>query len=212
MTEPTTPTIPAGWYADPAGGPRNRWWDGAGWTDHFQEPYSAAVAAPVLTAPEGTRVYNAWIWLIVFLPYALLPLLFTIDFSSVFTTLDPNDPTSGTRAELALLTSPTYIALTLGGFVLNAVNIFFSYLDFAWLKRAGVPKPFHWAWNFILLAGYPVYAIGRSVITKRRTGHGSAVMWVTIGMIVLSFIVGTVWALSLVSSMMQQFSTLYGTY
>jgi hypothetical protein len=26
----------AGWYADPAGGPQARWWDGKGWTAHLQ--------------------------------------------------------------------------------------------------------------------------------------------------------------------------------
>lgn len=27
-------TVPAGWYEDPSGGPRPRWWDGTAWTDH----------------------------------------------------------------------------------------------------------------------------------------------------------------------------------
>ena len=28
---------PAGWYADPSGGGRTRYWDGAGWTEHYSE-------------------------------------------------------------------------------------------------------------------------------------------------------------------------------
>ena len=30
--------VPAGWYADPEQPARRRYWDGAQWTEHFQEP------------------------------------------------------------------------------------------------------------------------------------------------------------------------------
>lgn len=31
---PTTPSVPAGWYADPAGRYELRYWDGTQWTEH----------------------------------------------------------------------------------------------------------------------------------------------------------------------------------
>lgn len=50
MSDSTTPDIPAGWYPDPAGGPRPRWWDGTAWTEHYADLPTQAPAAPV--APE----------------------------------------------------------------------------------------------------------------------------------------------------------------
>ena len=194
---------PAGWYPDPAGGAGKRWWDGTQWTESFSEPYSAAASTAVLTAPAGTKVYNAWIWLVVVLPYLTLPLLFTLDFSSLFANLDYTDPNSSMQLQLQLLTSPAVIGLSIGGWVLGAATILFAWLDWRWLTAAGVPKPFHWAFSFFGLAGYPVYAIGRAIVTRRRTGHGLGVLWAVIAMIVLSFIIAIVWSATLVAGIMQ---------
>ncbi|QIS41057.1 DUF2510 domain-containing protein [Clavibacter capsici] len=52
MTDSTgTPSTPAGWYADPAGSDRLRWWDGTRWTDHLTDAPTATAAAP---APAAT--------------------------------------------------------------------------------------------------------------------------------------------------------------
>lgn len=203
MTDSTTPSVPAGWYPDPAGSANLRWWNGAAWTDQFQQPYSADATAVALKAPEGTKVYTPWIWLVVFLPYVTLPFLFTIDFSSMF---DPEillDETASAQAQLALFTSPAYLLLTLFGWLTTAATVFFSWLDFKTLRDAGVPKPFHWAFGFFSLGGYPVYAIGRAVVTKRRTGRGSAVLWATIIAMVVTIIVVIVWSAVLVNQVMQ---------
>ncbi|WP_328464254.1 DUF2510 domain-containing protein [Actinoplanes sp. NBC_00393] len=40
-------TVPAGWYADPAGTPQQRWWDGFRWTNHLQPaPFVMSLTPP----------------------------------------------------------------------------------------------------------------------------------------------------------------------
>jgi hypothetical protein len=42
---PIPGAIPAGWYADPAGGNGTRWWDGIRWTENVREPEPVAPVA-----------------------------------------------------------------------------------------------------------------------------------------------------------------------
>jgi hypothetical protein len=197
-------STPAGWFPDPSGGPAQRWWDGTQWTDHTSNPYAPAT---VLTAPAGTRVYNVWIWLVIFLPYVTLPFLFSADFSQFFDNIDYSNPNSSQQVQLQMFTSPVFLLLSVGGWVVSAAVVLCAWLDWRWLKAAGVPKPFHWAFAFINLAGYPVYAIGRAIVTRRRTGTGLAVLWVTIASIVVSFIISIAWVASFMATVFSQVST-----
>lgn len=45
---------PAGWYPDPTGGPRLRWWDGGDWTDHRRVP-PPATGGELDRAAEAAR-------------------------------------------------------------------------------------------------------------------------------------------------------------
>lgn len=185
MTDATTPPVPAGWYSDPAGGSRLRWWDGTQWTDHFQEPYSTVGQA--LKAPEGTRWNTVWIWLIVLLPLLNYIPYFFIDWSQLLRGIDLDDPSSAYTGQLELMTSPAYLLSSVGGWVVYGLSVLFAYLDWRQLNQFGVPKPFHWAFAFIPA---PVYPIGRSIVVQRRTGRGISPMWVTIATLVLGVIAG----------------------
>lgn len=193
--------IPPGWYDDANAPGTQRWWDGTAWTEHTSQPYNGQPVA--LAAPAGTPVYTVWIWLIVVLPLLSLVGLFTIDFSS-FTTIYSSDPTSSTRAQLALVTSPGYLFSLSVSAIVYGLSAWFAFLDWRWLRGHSVPRPFHFAWVF--LSSY-VYVIGRSVIVRRRTGRGIAPMWAAIGMYALSTIVSIVFTVLMVQAVFASIST-----
>jgi hypothetical protein len=57
-TAPPIVTVPPGWYADPMGRARSRWWDGSAWTGELSE--DAPAEAPVAVgAPEPAEVHLA---------------------------------------------------------------------------------------------------------------------------------------------------------
>ncbi|MFB2596334.1 DUF2510 domain-containing protein [Herbiconiux sp. P17] len=220
---------PAGWYADPAGSPQLRWWDGAGWTDHLQAPatpatapasasassapaygqqapayaYSYPTAAAIPSVPAGTPAYGPFIWVITLLPlisFLLIPLLLPSLEQSMRSSLA--DPYGN---------QPLYGGYSMSGLVIQGVVnllslliaaavIVLAYFDHRWLLRNGYVRPFHWAWAFL----GTVYPIGRSVVVRRRSGRGIAPMWVAIAIAALGLIIGigiVVWTFSLIFSM-----------
>lgn len=190
---------PAGWYPDPESTGQSRWWDGNAWTDQRSAPYAMATAAD-LKAPEGTEVNTVWIWLVVVLP--LLPMigLFTVDWTAF---VDLGDTTG--MSSLTAVTSPGYLFSMFSGWAVYGLSVWFAYLDYRTLGRRAVPRPFHWAWTFLSSL---VYVIGRSVIVKRRTGHGMAPFWAAIASIVLSIAVSIYLVVTIFAAVAQQMSTL----
>ncbi len=197
----STNAVPPGWYPDQNAPGHQHWWDGTQWTEHVQSPYSAAAATAALRAPEGTRTGTVWIWLVVLLPLLSLATLFAIDFEEYLRSALA-DPTS-VSGQLSLYTSPGFLLATLGGWLLTALVIVFSVLDWRALTARGVPKPFHWGFAFLALADFGiVYPIGRSIVVKQRTGGGLAPLWATIAVFVVSLIVTVVWTLSITQSIL----------
>jgi hypothetical protein len=199
---PAAAVAPAGWYPVSAGSAQQRWWDGARWTEHVYEPAAAAAAAVAprapeqLRAPAGVKPGTVWFWLLAIgAPVlTLLDLIPTSIYLSQVIGGDSIDPS----AAAANVFSPAYVLVLLSGWFIYAVCVVFGLLDWRELKARGVPKPFHWAWGFLVVAvGWPaVYVIGRTVIAKRRTGAGMAPLWVFIGLEVVTFIVTLVVVIS----------------
>lgn len=165
---------------------------------YAQQPAYGQVYAP--TRPrlaDGARVYNAYIWLVVALPF--LSVLLLPFYQPHFDIVATSDGHVTSMNPFAMYT-PIYFVLVGVGFLAYALSVVFSWLDYRELQRTGVVRPFHWAWTF--LSGL-VYVIGRSVIVRRvAPGRGLAPIWVTIGLYALSLVISIAWAVSFMSSLM----------
>jgi hypothetical protein len=206
------PATPPGWYPDPAGTGRLRWWDGAAWTDQFSSPqpaspYAGAYASPSYTPQRpqissNTPVYNPLIWIITLLP--LLALVVLLLWNPEFRVIYVGSRDTPTLDPASLLT-PTYFLLVFSGFLTYGASVLLAYFDRERLKRDGVVRPFHWAWSF--LSG-KVYVIGRSVIVaKVAPGRGLVPIWVLIGVIFLSIVLTSFKVSSLMTSMISSIPT-----
>jgi len=186
MTNSNSPATPAGWYPDPAGSPRSRWWDGTQWTENFHDPLAAAqLSGGPLKAPEGTPIYNVFTWILVGLAvFTTLLSLRVFDPALLEETRNP-DPSAPVFSPSDLLSFALNVLL-LGAFIT------LSYFDYRKLLSQGVPKPFHWAWSFFALLVYPLYLIGRGVVMHKRTGRGLSTTWIAIGSLVATFAIAII--------------------
>lgn len=194
-------TTPPGFYPDPAGSTQRRWWDGHAWTETLEAPGSEIVIGsdgrPVQPQlPADVKLNTPLIWVFSLLPLVSLLQLVFVDFDAIFRSAveDPSNP-------LAIYT-PGYLTGMSLSFLAYAAAVLLAYLDHEALKKAGVVRPFHWAWT---LLSSIVYAIGRAVVLSRRAGTGLTPLWVFIASSVLSFVVVAIVVTSAVSSL---FSTI----
>jgi len=59
MTDVNSSPPPAGWYPDPAGSNRTRWWNGFAWSDSYGEPPAAAAVPPTSAVAPGVAPASA---------------------------------------------------------------------------------------------------------------------------------------------------------
>jgi hypothetical protein len=202
MSAPGTPSIPAGWYADPQNPAQQRYWDGTAWTQQFHQPGQAYPAGAELKAPAGTDWNTPWIWLIVVLPVIPSLLLLFVPWGSMFDIdLNSSNPYSGMASTWSLFLSPFYWGAIVLGYVVYGLSVYFAYRDVKELTARGVPRPFHWAFAFI---GGVVYTIGRSVVVHRRTGSGHQPIWAEVAVLVFSIGI-SIWIMVVVFSSMNAF-------
>ena len=178
LDRPTNAPAP-GWYPDPAGTNRRRWWDGRGWTDYFADGgWDGSIDQPPL-AP-GTNVNTPFIWIITLLPLVSAVAFLTWDVGGYFRRA-LESPTGSVTAML----DPGYLLVQAVSFLLFAAQVVLGYFDWRALKRMGVVRPFHWAWSFLSI----VYIIGRPVVLWRRVHSGLAPLWTYIGVYVVTLAV-----------------------
>ncbi|HKU30564.1 hypothetical protein [Arthrobacter sp. NyZ413] len=103
---------------------------------------------------------NLFSWLLVASVGARL-LLFLWQSSLGLAFLDAS-ASADTKALQSL--APQMLLLAAVSLALTVVTILFGFFDWRQLKKAGVVRPFHWAWVFL---GGVVYMIGRAVVLSK---------------------------------------------
>ena len=195
-TQSNVPT-PPGWYRDPAGAPLVRWWTGHDWTENTAPFVPPTSDRPTL--PEDAPIYSSYIWLVTILPVLTVPLIFLIN-PITFIALG-STPSSQAIQDATTSFLLDYLLIILSGWVVTALCVVFSYLDWRQLRRQGVVRPFHWAWSFLSSV---VYVIGRSVIVRKvAAGRGLAPVWVMIVVLVLAFAITLAWTIMFMSTLFQ---------
>lgn len=233
MSNPTTPSPPAGWYPDPAGSPRSRWFDGTQWTDHYAPPPVTAPQVPQPPQPNfapqapqqpyGQQVYGQQ------QAYAAAPVLRAPEGTR------PNNGFIWFYSSLLVLPIITFAAFDLSGVMRSSVTetmanptnpfaaygailtpgytvlLFASFLYYA----SSVVFAFR-DYRAQLAAGIPrpfhwawtflnslVYIIGRTVVVKRRTGGGLGPLWLYLGLYLLYIVVVTIKSVVATSELLQ---------
>ena len=78
------------------------------------------------------------------------------------------------------------------------------------LRATGFERPFPWPWAFFSLisgVGVLVYVIGRTVLVRRRSGHGVAPLVVAIAIVVIGIVLGAVHNAQMMGPILEQFDT-----
>lgn len=149
---------------------------------------------PTTTAGASTvPVSNVWIWLVVFAPSVSIVLLPFVQFPAPPPLDATDDPMAMFRWQLELFLDPVLIVVTILGWAGTVVAIVAAYRDWKLLTASGLQRPFHWAFVFLNLVVGPVYAIGRAVVVRQRTGRGIAVLWAAIATLVVTWGIAIAW-------------------
>lgn len=181
-----------GWYADPAGTPQQRWWDGAQWSDRLYDSSAVASASQPPQVAAGTPANTPFIWAVVLLPLLSLLTFAFWDIESYMRRTAEGDPFA--------LFEPGYVLITATSWLLFGATVVLSFLDYRQLQRRGFVRPFHWAWSFLSSL---VYVIGRAVVIGNRGGSAWGPIWVLAAVTVVSVTVALIKVGSAMSTMLQ---------
>lgn len=163
------PGKPAGWYPHPTITGAQRWWNGYNWTEHIDGGDIEVYAAHSEVDLSGVSTSTRQIWAIVIM-YAVIAFGLAGYVYAMF-----SNPALLLTQDAIFVASQA--ALTVIGFASWAAAIVLARSDEKELAARGLAQPFNWAFSFIPSYGPTIYIIGRSVVARRRTGHGIAPMW-----------------------------------
>ena len=174
--------------------------------------YSGAPAYPGATAVSSTSspvrrdipTNTVWIWLVVALPLLSVLVLFLFDWTtfvqeSIYASAFPEQAPYAASSSLAVSAGASVFS-----FVVAALTVLFSFLDWRQLRARGIEKPFHWAFSFFVLviSSGGVYIIGRAVVLRRQTGKGLGPVWGWIAVTVVTIVAVSIWIVVLLNAML----------
>lgn len=144
------------------------------------------------TASRGSSSNNTWIWLVVFLPLVWVALLFAPDVVGA-ASIPKSGSGQDSMAPIVLWAAISAISIAVGSVLFAALGVFAARRDWLQLRSVPIERPFGWPWQFTAVVGAPVYAIGRSVVVRRRTGRGLATLVTSIVVTVVAAVFIAVW-------------------
>lgn len=112
--------------------------------------------------PEGVQVPNLFAWLLV----GSLGVMLVLQPVSVYVVVAMLRASASKDPEALGSTAVMVLVLLIAAVGIRVAIVLFGFFDSRRLKRAGVVRPFHWAWIFL---GPEVYMIGRTVILWNAT-------------------------------------------
>lgn len=190
-----------GWYEQPGGPGRLRWWNGSEWTEH--EAPLPDTGQQFRRVPEGVGSGTPWIWTMV-IGYHLATIVSQLMLASAL----PSALRSP-RGAFDLYVDPAYLGSIGFGFVAYGAAALLCFLDRGELVARGVDRPFHWAWAFVNVW---VYLIGRTVVLRRRRARDALrPLFVGIAGSVVAIVVSFIVVVSAMAPFFAQLSARLGT-
>lgn len=175
---PSDPITAPGWFPDPAGSARLRWWDGAAWSGYFADMPVEGVRSRPLLEPK-TPLFTPFLGAILWLPVALIVIDLVLKSIHAYEVNVDGTPVADPELVFTLGDVVSLVATV----PLYAASVVMAYLDWRRLGRLGVVRPFHWAWGFLIT----VYVIGRTVIARKVVPLTSvAPIWIFVALSVIS--------------------------
>jgi len=219
MSNPSNPVTPAGWYPDPSGDGRSRWWDGTRWTDHYAPAPGTNPQVPQPPqphfAPQAPQHQHYAQQQYAQQPYVAAPALRAPEGTK------PNTPFIWAFCAILIVPIIAFALWDFSGMMTSSfssalndpTNPYAAYgalLNPGYFAVIGVGFVYYAAsvvlafldYRALTTAGVPkpfhwawtflsalVYIIGRTVIVKRRTGAGLGPLWLYLGLYLLYIIV-----------------------
>ena len=157
--------------------------------------YGAMPSAPQprRVSPD-TKTDTIWIFLAIVVPMLTFLLVPLIDFDG-FIRAAVEAAQSGSdfqNAATFMSVSASATLVSILSYVIAAVSVVFTFLDWRELGKRGITERFHWAWSIlgvVVGVGMLITIIGRTVVLRRQGLRAMTPVWVFVATVAVSIII-----------------------